>query len=408
MDVPDFIRLLRQKDTDSEVWWDSSPTLYASFENKLDILYPDLAGPLADTPANSMFNSLHGLSSATTNPQLITQAVLKSPQVWRRYLAALPDEFTNADKVRHVYDAMLIKGAKLLHPLWLSSQGRHGWLSAQVEGGERMGVEALVARGLMLASLAPNIMVKVPGSEQGYQAIEQLVAQGCSVNNTFCFSVSQAAAYLKAVHDGQLRARVQGVSTECARYVISFMIGRLGAQRQFEQQAVERRLNLTGPDRRWAEIAVYQAIQALLQRRQTPVRLLLCSLKIDTDVQGREHCWHLQRTGAATTLYTMTPQILEFLIRRQRGMQPISPANDWVQVPRRVLNRLTAIPYFNQAYFEGDLAPSDFASQAAFLTAGHDAHAGQRRLLAFVSSRDGRLGPPSLQSVLPPAMVRAS
>lgn len=405
MDVPDFIRLLKQKNPDSEVWWDSSPTLYASFKNKLDTLYPELLGTPDGAPSSTLFNSSHGISGATTNPQLISQAVLKSPQVWRRYLAALPDEFTNADKVRHVYDAMLSKGAKLLRPLWLSSQGRHGWLSAQIEGGERMGVEALVARGLMLASLAPNIMLKVPGSEQGYRAIEQLVAQGCSVNNTFCFSVSQAAAYLKAVHDGQLRARVQGVSTERARYVISFMIGRLGAQRQFEEQAGQRRLNLTGPDRRWAEIAVYQAIQALLQRRQTPVRLLLCSLKIDTDVQGREHCWHLQRTGADTTLYTMTPQILEFLVRRQQGMQPISPANDWVQVPRRVLNRLTAIPYFNQAYFEGDLAPSDFASQPAFLTAGNDARAGQERLLAFVSSRTGRLSSPSLP---PMAMERVS
>jgi transaldolase len=247
-----------------------------------------------------------------------------------------------------------------------------------------MSADALVARGLQLASLAPNIMLKVPGSEAGYQAIEDLVAQGCSINNTFCFTVSQVAACLKAIQAGQLRARLRGVDTGQAHYVISFMIGRLGPESEFERQAVQRQLRLTASDRRWAEIAVYQAMQALMRRHQTPARLLLCSLKIDIDACGREHCWHLQRTGADTTLYTLTPQIIEFLIRRQQQKHPITPAGGWVQMPKRVLQRLMAIPYFNQAYFEGDLAPWEFAQHPAFRTASQYAREGQDTLLAFV------------------------
>ncbi|WP_110951854.1 transaldolase family protein [Pseudomonas bohemica] len=385
MEVPDFVRLLKQQNMDSEVWWDSSPSVYASFKNNMHSHY----GDIIDSLSSHLCDSPLGITGATTNPRLVTQAILKTPQLWRRYIAQLPLGFSDNDKARQVYDQMIAEGARLLHPLWVSSQGRHGWLSAQIEGGENMGEDALVARGLKLASLAPNLMIKVPGSEQGYRAIEQLVAQGCSINNTFCFTVSQAATYLKAIHDGQLRAQVQGVNTEGARYVISFMIGRLGAQSEFAEQAVHRRLNLTGADRRWAEIAVYQAMQALLRRSQTSVRLLLCSVKIDTDAHGREHCWHLQRTGADTTLYTLTPQLFEFLIRRQQDGQPIKPASGWVQMPKRVLNRLTAIPYFNQAYFQGDLAPSDFASHAAFVTASLDARAGHERLLGFVKSSTG-------------------
>ena len=391
MDVPDFVRLLKHKNTDSEVWWDSSPTLYAAFKANMHRRYPDMFSLIDNMLPEHLSQCPYGISGATTNLRLIMQAILKTPQLWRDYIDGLPASFSDEDKVRLVYDRMIVEGARLLHPLWISSQGRHGWLSAQIEGGERLGEDALVARGLKLASLAPNVMIKVPGSKQGYRAIEQLVAQGCSINNTFCFTVSQVATCLKAIHDGQLRARVQGVNTERARYVISFMIGRLGAQSEFEAQAAERRLNLTGPDRRWAEIAVYQAMQALLRRRPTSVQLLLCSLKIDTDVRGREHCWHLQRTGADTTLYTLTPQIIEFLIRRQQDLQPITPATGWVQMPKRVLNRLTAIPYFNQAYFEGDLASSEFASHPAFVTASNDARAGQERLLAFVKGESAAL-----------------
>jgi transaldolase len=389
MDVPGFARLLKQQNMDSEVWWDSSPLACASFKLRMLSLYPDVREYIERLLARPFSRADGELTGATTNPRLVTRTVLDNEAKWQGYVDSLSISLSGVEKARRVYDQAIVEGANQLYPLWVSSGQRQGWLSAQIEGGERMSEGLLVARGLQLASLAPNVMVKVPGSEQGYRAIEQLVSQGCSVNNTFCFTVSQVAACLKAIHNGRLRAQIQGVSTEHARYVISFMIGRLGAEPEFERQAVQRRLHLTAADRRWAELAVYQAIQALLRRWQTPARLLLCSLKIDTDVRGHEHCWHLERTGAGTTLYTLTPQIVEFLIRRQQQHHPVHPASDWVQVPGRVMNRLVAIPYFNQAYFEGDLAPVDFSRHPAFITASHDAREGQERLLAFVKGANG-------------------
>ncbi|MFJ5295555.1 transaldolase family protein [Pseudomonas sp. NPDC088368] len=384
MDVPEFVRLLKQRNMDSEVWWDSSPTTYIAFKHTLLMKYPSMSGVIEQWMPDALATGLNGMSGATTNPCLITQAVLSEPRRWRDFLSGLTASLSDADKARQLYDHVITLGAATMAPLWEASRRRQGWLSAQIPGAQGMTADAMVARGLQLAALAPNVMIKVPGSEEGYQAIEDLVAQGCSINNTFCFTVSQVAACLKAINAGQLRARLRGVNTDSAQYVISFMIGRLGAEREFELQAERRRLRLTASDRRWAEIAVYQAIQALMRRHQTPARLLLCSLKIDIDACGREHCWHLQRTGADTTLYTLTPQIIAFLIRRQLQKQPITPAGGWVQMPKRVLQRLIAIPYFNQAYFEGDLAPWQFAAHPAFRTASQYASDGEDTLLAFV------------------------
>jgi transaldolase len=384
MEVPGFARLLKKNTVDSELWWDSSPTIYGAFKDRMISQYPSMFDVIESWLPDNFSASQSGLSGATTNPRLVARAVLEDSQQWQEFTDSFSSQMTDSDKARQLYDQVIVEGAGKLRALWDATQHRQGWLSAQIEGGEWMHERMLVTRGLQLASLAPNVMIKVPGSEQGYRAIEQLVAQGCSINNTFCFTVSQFAACLKAIHSGRLRARVTGVNTDRARYVITFMMGRLGAEHEFERQAAQRRLCLTATDRRWAELAVYQAIQALMRRWQTPARLLLCSLKVDTDVRGREHCWHLQRTGADTTLYTLTPDILEFLIRRQQLNQPVTPATEWVQVPRRVLNRLMAIPYFNQAYFEGELAPSRFALHPAFVTASHDAREGQAQLLAFV------------------------
>ncbi|UZJ59179.1 transaldolase [Pseudomonas sp. KU26590] len=334
---------------------------------------------------DELSRSVAGVSGATTNPSLISQAVMSNAAHYRDFLHTLPTSLPAETRLRLLYDQMIIDSAQPLLPLFKHSKQRYGWLSAQIEGGHWMNQDALVARGLELAALAPNVMIKIPGSAQGYRAIEQLVARGCSINNTFCFTVSQLDACLKAIHAGRQRALANGVNTERARYVVSFMIGRLGAEPEFERQARASRIHLGATDKRWAELAVYQAMQALMRKRETPAQLLLCSIKVDTDARGREHCWHLQRTGADTTLYTLTPQLIEFLVRRQQAGRSIAPATEWVQIPGKVLDRLLAIPYFNQAYFEGGLTPDEYARHPAFLTASNDVRLGVQRLHGFIA-----------------------
>lgn len=385
MDVSGFAQLLKTHNSDSEVWFDSSPVIYKQFQHKLMQAYPDIQTSVVGLLPEEMGVSNAGVSGATTNPTLISQAVVSHSAHYRSFLHTLPASMPADVRLRSLYDQLIIDSAQPLLPLFLHSRHRAGWLSAQIEGGHWMNQDALVARGLELAALAPNIMIKIPGSAQGYRAIEQLVARGCSINNTFCFTVSQLDACLSAIHAGRQRALANGVNTERARYVVSFMIGRLGAQAEFERQARSSRINLSAKDKRWAELAVYQAMQALMRRHETPVQLLLCSIKVDTDARGREHCWHLQRTGADTTLYTLTPQLIEFLMRREQAGRSIAPATEWVQIPGKVLDRLLAIPYFNQAYFEGGLAPDEYARHPAFLTAANDVRLGVQRLQGFIT-----------------------
>lgn len=393
MDASGFVHLLKRHNSDAQVWFDSSPTVYRECGIKLVQAYPDMrdliTGLLPDEPGSSDV----GISGATTNPTLISQAVMSNAAHYRDFLHTLPPSMPADARLRQLYNQVVVDSAQPLLPLFKRSRQRYGWLSAQIEGGHWMNQDALVARGLELAALAPNIMIKIPGSAQGYRAIEQLVARGCSINNTFCFTVSQLDACLKAVHAGRQRALANGVSTERARYVVSFMIGRLGAEPEFARQARHCCNKLRPRDTRWAELAVYQAMQALIRRRETPVQLLLCSIKVDTDARGREHCWHLQRTGADTTLYTLTPRLIEYLVRRQQAGRSIAPATEWVQIPGKVLDRLLAIPYFNQAYFEGGLNPDEYARHPAFLTAGNDVRLGVQRLQGFINDT---LDPPGV------------
>ena len=58
--------------------------------------------------------------------------------------------------------------------------------------------DGMVAEGLRLAGLAPNIVVKVPLTWDGLKACRRLRAEGSTVNVTLCFSPAQALLAAKA------------------------------------------------------------------------------------------------------------------------------------------------------------------------------------------------------------------
>ena len=70
-----------------------------------------------------------------------------------------------------------------------------GPVSAEVTATES---EAMIAEGLKLAKIAPNIAVKVPLTWDGLKACKALTGAGHMVNVTLCFSVTQALLAAKA------------------------------------------------------------------------------------------------------------------------------------------------------------------------------------------------------------------
>ena len=70
-----------------------------------------------------------------------------------------------------------------------------GPVSAEVTATES---EAMIAEGLKLAKIAPNIAVKVPLTWDGLRACKALTGAGHMVNVTLCFSATQALLAAKA------------------------------------------------------------------------------------------------------------------------------------------------------------------------------------------------------------------
>ncbi len=70
-----------------------------------------------------------------------------------------------------------------------------GPVSAEVAA---MDVDGMLAEGRKLASIAPNVVVKVPLTKDGLIATQEFAAEGIQTNVTLCFSANQAMLAAKA------------------------------------------------------------------------------------------------------------------------------------------------------------------------------------------------------------------
>nr|WP_256354533.1 transaldolase family protein [Pseudomonas reactans] len=327
------------------------------------------------------FSQPWGLCSVTTNPRLVTAVILEKREYWssRFNLASLsPGELR-----KQLYNEVVIEGAATLKPRWVQSAQAEGWICAQVDPVDVRCTERMTIRGLELQRLAPNVMVKVPGSLEGLATVEQLVAQGASINITFCFTVAQFQAGIQAIERGRATAHSNGIDTRHCNYVITFMIGRFACQPEFTLQAAERGLALSAEELRWAELMIYEQIQVLVAASTVPVKTLLSSIKVDVDERGNKHCWHLEKTGQTATCYTLTPDVVEFLVERESHGKPVMPAVAPQKPPASTFAKLIRIPYFYEAYFIDSIEPYDFGNHEAFLNACNEANSAHRRLADY-------------------------
>lgn len=380
MNTLGYLERLKRNDQSSEVWWDSSPAVYLPYKKHLLEKYP-AAVTYIEALMPDEFSQPWGLCSVTTNPRLVAAVILEKREYWssRFNLGKLsPSELR-----KQLYNEVIVEGAATLKPRWIQSAQAEGWISAQVDPVDVRCTERMSARGLELQRLAPNLMVKVPGSLEGLVTVEHLVAQGGSVNITFCFTVAQFQAGIQAIERGRATARSKGIDTARCKYVITFMIGRFACQPEFTLQAAERGLALSAEELRWAELIIYEQIQALVASSKTPVKTLLSSIKVDVDERGNKHCWHLEKTGHTATCYTLTPEVVEFLIERESHGKPVVPALEPQKPPASTFAKLIRIPYFYEAYFVDSIEPYDFGNHEAFINACNEANSAHRRLADY-------------------------
>jgi len=140
------------------------------------------------------------INGATSNPAIFKNAILNSP-AYKSQLESLNDL-----SPKEKYEALAIfditKAADILRPLY--DKDDDGYVSIEVDPNLCDDAQATIAEGKRLFKTInrPNVMIKVPATTAGYEAMEELTSVGIPVNATLIFKKEQAIACANAFKRG--------------------------------------------------------------------------------------------------------------------------------------------------------------------------------------------------------------
>lgn len=140
------------------------------------------------------------INGATSNPSIFATAITTSP-AYKEQLASL-----SGKSAKEKYEALAIEDIRTAaQALRLSyDEGNDGYISIEVDPFLSNDTQGTIDEGkrLFTAIAEPNVMIKVPATEAGYDAMTELLSNGISVNATLVFSPKQAQKCLKAMKKG--------------------------------------------------------------------------------------------------------------------------------------------------------------------------------------------------------------
>lgn len=140
------------------------------------------------------------INGATSNPAIFKNAILNSP-AYKEQLSSLVG-LTPKEKYEAVAIFDIQKAADILKPLYEIQDD--GYVSIEVDPYICDDSTATIAEGKRLFETIgrKNVMIKVPATDAGYIAMEELTSVGIPVNATLIFKKSQAISCAEAFKKG--------------------------------------------------------------------------------------------------------------------------------------------------------------------------------------------------------------
>ncbi|MEJ2730086.1 MAG: transaldolase family protein [Deltaproteobacteria bacterium] len=217
----------------------------------------------------------NGAVGATANPIIIGEVLGKEMHLWKDKIYQIIDGMPTAteDEIAwKVMEEISVSGAKLLEPIFDRQKGKNGRLSFQTDPKYYRNAKKITEQAVHFSSLAPNMIVKIPVTKAGIEAIEEATYQGVSINATICFTVSQCIAVAEAVEIGFKRREKEGKDISRMGPVCTVMVGRLD---DWLKVIANRDNIVTEPAYlEWPGVAVMKKAYQIFKERGYRIRLL--------------------------------------------------------------------------------------------------------------------------------------
>jgi len=170
-----------------------------------------------------------GIRGVTSNPAIFDKAIAGSDD----YDSSIRAMALDGQDIEAIYQTLTVEdvqnAADEFRRLYDSSDGKHGFVSLEVNphlAHDPAGTVA-EARRLWQALDRPNVFIKVPATEEGLSAIQQLIAEGINVNVTLLFGLPRYRKVAEAYIAGLETRSADGRPLESVASVASFFLSRI-------------------------------------------------------------------------------------------------------------------------------------------------------------------------------------
>jgi transaldolase len=178
------------------------------------------------------------VTGVTSNPTIFANA-LSAGDAYDEQIASSDGDAKSvflALAMRDVTDA-----CDLLRPVWERTQAGDGYVSIEVDPNLADDTDGTIAQATYFHEkiASPNLLVKIPATDAGVPAIEEMTAHGYAINVTLIFSLTRHREVAEAYLRGLERLVASGGDPTRVHSVASFFVSRVDSE-------TDRRLDETG------------------------------------------------------------------------------------------------------------------------------------------------------------------
>ena len=284
-----------------------------------------------------------GAMGCTQNPSY-TYKMLVNPEEGEYAKAMLEaivaEEADDTEALVKLQRALVGEVAKKFMPLYEASNGQLGYVSIQGDPFNET-YENIMDKARFNREAGPNIMIKIPATDNGIKAIETCAEEGIPLNCTEVMSVQQAIDVMDAYERGVARGGKAPV------VYISHIAGIF--DEYIKGKAAADNVDIASDVLWQAGKAVAQKVRHLMDIRCTPIKLInggARGLQHFTEWVGCDVSNTINWKGTADKLLEADPVVID------RFSAPVSLS---------VVDELvTKLPDFEKAYFSGRITAEEY------------------------------------------------
>lgn len=284
-----------------------------------------------------------GAVGCTQNPaytwKMLCRDELK-PQLDKKIVAYLRQGLASNDIEVHLQRDMVKEIAEIFLPIYEQSNRKNGYVSIQGDPFHE-DTETIVRCAVFNHEAAPNIMAKIPATEEGLRAIEQVAALGIPINATEVMAVRQALDVCEVYEKA-----TKGLKDKAPIY-FSHITGIF--DEYLKKQAEEKQIDIS-PDALWqAGMVIAKKTYHMARQNNKEVGFIsggARGLHHFTEMVGADANVTINWKGTADKLLEQDPPVV------QRFFMPVAD---------NVLEELCQkLPDFRRGYFSCAIQPSEY------------------------------------------------